>query len=205
MKNNTLHYGLTGNIGSGKSTVAALLAVLGVPVYYADDRAKAILTEEAAVKQAVTELLGAEAYREDGSLNKTWIAGKVFHDKSLLTAYNHIIHPAVRADAQNWQTAQSNAPYTIREAALLFEAGSYRELDGIICVTAPEALRLSRVMNRDGVTEAQVVARMAHQWPEAEKEVLSQFVIVNDGQQPLIPQVWRIHHALLQLYSLGSK
>ncbi len=205
MNKRTLHIGLTGNIGSGKSTVCRLFAVLGVPVYNADDRAKFLLTHNEAVQSAVRLLLGNQAYNSDGSLNRSWIANQVFQNKSLLEAYNEIIHPAVKADALAWQTSQENAPYTLKEAALLFEAGSYKELDGVICVTAPESQRLSRVMARDGVSKEQVAARMVNQWSEKDKTALSQFVIDNDGQHALIPQVWSVHHALLQQYNQGVK
>jgi dephospho-CoA kinase len=189
--------GVTGNIGSGKSLVCQFFSVLGIPVYHADERAKWLLNNNVTVMEMVVNLLGTEAYLPDGLLNKKWIADKVFHDSELLQAYNQIIHPAVAADSEEWQALHNNTPYTIREAALLFEAGSNKSLDKVICVVAPEAIRLERVIKRDNSSEESVLARMRNQWPEEKKAAMSDLIIVNDGVQAIIPQVWQIHHQLL--------
>lgn len=195
-----LKVGVTGNIGSGKTTVCRIFESMMVPVYYADERAKALMTEDEAVRSQIVELLGPEAYLPDGSLNRAWIAERVFADEALLQKLNAIVHPAVHRDLQAWFRQQEaiGHPYAIEEAALLFESGGYKMLDKIIVVVAPEAERIRRVMARDGVSEAQVRARMEKQWPEASKAGMADFVIVNDGTQPLPEQVARIHRQLLE-------
>lgn len=189
--------GVTGNIGSGKSTVCKLFAVLGIPVYHADERAKWLLENDPNIIAQVEDLLGKEAY-SNGRLNRKLIAEKVFADADLLKRYNAVIHPAVEEDAMRWEEAHVSAPYTIREAALLVESGSYKALDMLITVTAPEALRIARVMQRDGVGREAVEARVRNQMAEEKKVALSQAVIINDGEQQLIPQVWKIHHSLME-------
>lgn len=194
-----LKVGITGGIGSGKSTVCKIFEVLGIPVYYADDRAKALMVQDQTLVQAIKELLGSEAYLPDGQLNRAQVAGIVFKDKSKLEALNALVHPAVAKDGADWHLSQKNVSYTLKEAALLFEAGSYRQLDRLICVVAPQELRLKRVMERDQAEAEAVLARMDKQWPQAKKARLSDFLIYNDGSQALIPQVLRIHKKLSQL------
>ncbi len=195
-----LKAGVTGNIGSGKTTVCRIFESMMVPVYYADERAKALMTEDEEVRRRIAELLGPGAYLPDGSLNRAWIAEQVFADEALLQKLNAIVHPAVHRDLQAWFRQQEaiGHPYAIEEAALLFESGGYKMLDKIIVVVAPEAERIRRVMARDGLSEAQVRARMEKQWPEASKAGMADFVIVNDGTQPLPAQVARIHRLLLE-------
>lgn len=197
-----IRVGVTGNIGSGKSTVCKLFSVLGIPVYHADERAKWLLENDNAIVNAVKILLGNEAYNTNGKLNRPWIASKVFANPGLLQQYNDIIHPAVLRDSENWMNAQRNVPYTIKEAALFIESGSYKQLDFIICVIAPESIRLQRIVKRDQASVDSIKARMASQMPEEEKVKKAHAVIVNDGKQEIIPQVWAIHHQLLQRQGL---
>lgn len=197
-----IRVGVTGNIGSGKSTVCKLFSVLGIPVYHADERAKWLLENDNAIVNAVKILLGNEAYNTNGKLNRPWIASKVFANPGLLQQYNDIIHPAVLRDSENWMNAQRNVPYTIKEAALFIESGSYKQLDFIICVTAPESIRLQRIVKRDQASVDSIKARMASQMPEDEKVKKAHAVIINDGKQEIIPQVWAIHHQLLQRQGL---
>ncbi len=194
-----LRVGITGGIGSGKTTVCRLFAVLGIPVYDADYWAKWLIEHDPQVRKEVIALLGPEAYRPDGAYDRAYVARRVFADAALLAALNAIVHPAVERHSRAWheQQAQTGCPYTLKEAALLVESGSHRFLDALIVVTAPEAVRIRRVMVRDGATETDVRARMQRQAPEAEKVDLADFVIVNDGQHALIPQVWAVHQALL--------
>ena len=158
--------GLTGGIGSGKSTIARLFAALGIAVYDSDTEAKKLINTS-----------GAEAYAE-GVYNRAYIADIVFRNPDKLAVLNSIVHP-VLADHFNQWVALQTSPYVIKEAAILFESGSYKNCDFIITVTAPEALRISRCMSRDGSTEAQVRARMAQQWTDAQRIVLSDAVIEN--------------------------
>lgn len=188
-----LKVGITGGIGSGKSTVCRIFGVLGVPVYSADERARCLMEENAGLRREITGLLGSQAYRENGSLDRQWVASRVFTDPRLLEKLNAIVHPAVALDGEEWQHNHRHSLYTIREAALLFESGSYMALDRIIEVFAPSELRIERVMRRDAITRQQVLDRMARQWPEWKKLIMADDVILNDGQHGLVPQVIRLH------------
>jgi dephospho-CoA kinase len=190
-----LRVGITGGIGSGKTTICHLFESLGIPVYYADDRAKWLLGHDPELIQAVKDLLGEEAY-VDGQYNRAYVASVVFNNPELLARLNAISHPAVESDSRKWHESFTNVPYTLKEAALMVESGSHKYLDYLIVVTAPEALRIERVVRRDGVDAASVRSRIARQLAEDEKIALADWVIVNDGQQTLIPQVWKIHQML---------
>lgn len=191
-----LRIGITGGIGSGKSTVCQLFGLLGIPVYFADDRAKWLMAHDPTVRAQLVEAFGPQAFDAAGQLNRAHLSDVVFNDAARLAVLNGIVHPAVRRDGLEWEAGHSNVPYTLREAALLYESGSYTTLDRVIVVTAPEALRIQRVMTRDGLTAEQVKARIDKQWPEAEKVRRAHHVIVNDGQHGLIRQVLRIHRSL---------
>lgn len=194
---NCLRVGITGGIGSGKTTVCHIFETLGIPVYDADYWAKWLITNNPEVKQAITGLFGPDAYLPDGTYNRALVAGIVFRDPEKLAALNAAVHPAVERHARTWHEAQAKQglPYTLKEAALLVENGSYQLLDRLIVVTAPEDLRIRRVMQRDGISEAAVRARMQNQLPEAEKVRVADFVIVNDGERSLVQQVWAVHRA----------
>jgi dephospho-CoA kinase len=194
----TLRVGITGGIGSGKSTVCAMFEVLGVPVYYADDRAKALITDDPSLRKGIVALLGEKAYFPDGTYNRAFVASVVFADPEKLAALNALVHPAVERDSRLWHEdrAREGHAYTLKEAALLVEIGAHAYLDALIVVTAPEALRIQRVVQRDGVEVADVQARMARQLPEKDKVVLADYLVVNDGAHRLTPQVWNIHRQL---------
>ena len=193
----TLHFGITGGIGSGKTTVCRIFETLGIPVYYADDEAKALMTTDATLRTQLIDTFGPTTYLPDGTLNRPYLADLVFNNPDRLATLNGLVHPAVARHSAAWQATQSGVPYTLKEAALLFETGGEHHLDGVITVTAPEALRLQRVQVRDGVTAEQVRARMARQLPEADKRARADYLIHNDGEQALIPQVLAIHRQLL--------
>lgn len=192
-----LKVGITGGIGSGKSSVCKIFEVLGVPIYYADDRAKALMTTNTDLIAGIKERFGEAAY-VNGQLDRGYLAGKVFNNKEALAALNALVHPAVALDAERWHKEHLKAPYTLKEAALLFEAGSYKQLDKIIVVTAPKKVRIQRVMQRDNVTAELVEARMNNQWPEEKKVALADYVIDNSGEQELIDQVMQLHQQLLK-------
>ena len=193
-----LRAGITGGIGSGKTTVCRIFEALGIPVYDADYWAKWLIANDPEVKQAITGLFGPEAYLPDGQYNRALIAGMVFQAPAKLAALNAAVHPAVERHARAWhdEQAEKGVPYTLKEAALLVESGSHQFLDALIVVTAPEELRIRRVMARDGVPEEAVRARMANQMQEGEKVRLADYVIVNDGEHSLVRQVWAVHRAL---------
>ncbi len=192
-----LKIGLTGGIGSGKTTVAKVLEVLGVPVYYADDAAKQLMNTNEALKQQLIAHFGKETYFENGELNRKHVAAIVFNNKEKLALLNSLVHPATIADAQQWFGTQT-APYAVKEAALLFESGTAEGLDYIIGVTAPLTIRLKRVMDRDHVPAEEVKRRMANQIDEQLKMKLCDFILHNNEQQLLLPQVTALHEQLLQ-------
>ncbi|NQX76158.1 dephospho-CoA kinase [Gilvibacter sp.] len=190
--------GLTGGIGSGKTTVARFFEAIGIPIYFADDRAKALMVEDQELIASIKALLGDQAYTYDGRLNRAYIASQVFNDAKLLEALNALVHPAVGKDFKQWAQAQQS-PYVIKEAAILFENGSYTHSDANILVTAPESIRLERVMSRDGASEEAVRARMQHQWPDEQKIPLADYVIENIDLEATRKQVNSLHKQLISL------
>ncbi len=170
--------GLTGGIGSGKTSVAKILEEKGFPVYYSDDEAKNIVNKDAELKQKITELLGREAYL-NGVYNRKWVAEKVFSDTELLEALNHLIHPAVRVDFDKWAGAQRSA-FVFKETALLFELKLNKQCYKSVLVTADDNLRIKRTMDRDGKTYREIEAIMQKQMPEKEKIKLADFIIYNN-------------------------
>ncbi len=187
--------GLTGGIGSGKSTVAEVFKTLGIPVFDADSAAKNIMETNTALIASIIEKFGEQSYI-DGKLNRKHIAGIVFNDAYQLEVLNSITHPITIQAFQGWVKLQ-NAPYIIKEAALLFEAGTAGGLDVVIGVYAPQALRIKRVMQRDNVERQAVLDRMSKQIKEEIKMRLCDYVVVNDEQQLLLPQVLQLHKKLM--------
>jgi dephospho-CoA kinase len=192
-----LKIGLTGGMGSGKSTVARIFECLEVPVYYADVRAKQLMQDDPAIREQLVHLLGSGVIKS-GTLDRSYIAHLVFKDPVLLEKLNAIVHPATISDAINWFHAQE-APYVMKEAALLFESGSAAGLDYVIGVSAPLSIRLQRIMKRDGLSREAVKDRTEKQLDESIKMKLCDFVLINDEQQPLLPQVLELHQQLLKL------
>lgn len=198
-----LKIGLTGGIGSGKTTVAHIFEVLGIPVYYADDAAKKLMNEDEHLKQQIIEHFGEESY-VDRKLNRSYLSFVVFSDAEKTKIINSIIHPATIADAELWMNKQIT-PYAIKEAALIFEAHAEKKLDLIIGVQSPLPIRIQRVMQRDNITEEAVLARMQKQMNEEKKMSCCDFVIVNDEKELLIPQVVKLHEVLLEnLYRIHN-
>ena len=189
MSQKKLKIGITGGIGSGKSTAAAIFEVLGIPVYYADDRAKWLMVHQPELVTQIRSIFGDKAYLPQGELNRPYIAQQAFGQPHLLTQLNELVHPAVAKDYEQWHENQKDVPYTLKEAALLFESGSAQLLDAIIEVFAAQKLRIKRVQQRDGLTRKQVMSRIRHQMPEMEKRKLADYVLFNDGRQSLIRQV----------------
>jgi len=192
-----LKVGLTGGIGSGKTTVAKIFEVLGIPVYYADAEAKQLMNTHPLLIEEIKRLFGNDAY-ENGILNRAYIAEKVFNDKQKLQKLNAIVHPYTIEHGKKWMNEQ-HAPYAIKEAALIFESGIQGEFDKIIGVFAPNALRVQRAMERDGISYEQVMERIQHQIDDDIKIKLCDDVIINDEQKMLVPQVLALHEKILQL------
>ena len=188
-----LKIGITGNIGRGKTTVSKIFEILGVPVFYADEAAKKVMVEDPILINALKAVFGGESYFNDGSLNRKYIADIVFNNETELAKLNAIVHPAVFRAFDNWLAGIKNAPYVMKEAALLFESSSYKMCDKTIMVTAPLELRINRVMQRDNLTRAEVESRNARQFSEEKKIQLADFVIRNDDTELVIPQVIELH------------
>ncbi|WP_336514078.1 dephospho-CoA kinase [Pollutibacter soli] len=191
-----LRVGITGGIGSGKSTVAGIFNVLGIPVYYADESAKKLMQEDP-VRKEIIDLFGDQTYPQ-GILDRKYLAAQVFDNAENLKKLNAIVHPATIRAAEEW-FLQQNSSYVLKEAAIMFESGSNSGVDKVIGVFAPEAMRIKRVMERDNVTEQKVRDRMANQMNEEKKMALCDFVILNDETRLLIPQVMAVHSSLLAL------
>lgn len=190
-----IRVGITGGMGTGKSTVAAVFAAMGIPVYDADSSARGIMNSDQALRQQIIAAFGEEAYA-GGQLNRSWMAERVFRNEEQLAVLNRLVHPAVIAAADKWMQ-QQKAPYAIKEAAIIFESGSQRWLDFIIGVTAPLSLRIQRVMHRSHLTRDEVLSRIEQQMDDAIKMKLCDAVIINDEQHALIPQVLAIHNTIL--------
>jgi dephospho-CoA kinase len=187
--------GLTGNIGSGKTTIANIFRTLNVPVYIADERAK-ILLASAEVKNEIRTTFGTVVFDKNFRLDRKKLADLVFPQSELLAKLNEIIHPRVRRDFDQWFQQHSAAPYIVYEAAILVESGFYKNLDKLIVVAAPETIRRQRVIMRDQTTVAAFEARNRQQLPESVLRSKADFVIDNDNQKLVIPQVLKIHNEL---------
>jgi len=196
-----LKVGITGNIGSGKTTISKVFEILGVPVFYADDAAKKVMVEDPILIDALKKEFGSESYFDDGSLNRKHIAGIVFNNEAELAKLNAIVHPAVFRAFDNWVAGIKNAPYVMKEAALLFESSSYKMCDKTIMITAPLKLRIYRVTQRDNLTRVEIENRNARQFSEEKKVQLADFTIRNDDTELIIPQVIELHKQFLMLSS----
>lgn len=188
--------GLTGGIGSGKTTVANMFIELGIPIYIADVEAKKLMNSSKVIKRELIQLFGTNAY-SDGKISKAFLADKIFNDKDLLVEMNTVIHPKVKTHFKKWIKIQRSL-YVIYEAAILFENGGYKECDYIITVTAPETVRIQRIIQRDNSTKQSVRAIMDNQWNDAKKVRLSHFVIENKELSQTANQVQNIHQKILE-------
>jgi dephospho-CoA kinase len=192
-----LKIGLTGGIGSGKTTVAKMFALLGVPVYYADEASKRLYHSNEVLKAGIQKSFGDDIYI-DGVLNKSKLASLVFNDPSKLELLNHLVHPLTISDAEAWMEQQTYK-YIVKEAAILFETGSAKGLHYIVGVRAPEHVRINRVMQRDNLKREEVVSRMQRQMDEDIKMRLCDYIIDNNEQQLVIPQVLNLHNRFISM------
>lgn len=197
-----LKIGITGGIGSGKTTVCNIFELLNIPVYNADLKAKQLMVSDKKLIESIKGLLGNESYSKEGKLNRSYIANIVFNNKKKLSKLNVLVHPAVKIDFDKWAMNQESK-YVLKEAALLFEAGSYRDLDFNILVSAPLEVRILRVMKRDNTDRQSIIARVNNQMPEEDKIKLSDFYINNDGQHSLIAQIIDLHELFLSKNDLS--
>jgi dephospho-CoA kinase len=192
-----LRVGLTGNIGSGKSLVASIFSSLGIPVYHADEESKKFL-ESPQVTDSLLSLFGRQILTNE-TIDKRKLAQTVFGDKKALEQLNALLHPLVMQDFNSLISSSPPLPYMIMEAAILFESGYSKDFNRIIHVSCPDETAIDRVIARDGVSREQVLARMQHQLKNDDKARMSDFVIINDGNHMLIPQVIAVHKQLLQV------
>jgi dephospho-CoA kinase len=192
-----LRIGLTGGIGSGKSTVAAIFAAMGIPVFVSDEVARRLQNEDEELKLAMKHVFGTEMYDVDGNLDRAKLAAIVFADKEKLNQLNALVHPAVAKAFDLFCLKNTKAKFVIKESAILFELGLDKKLDRMIVVSAPDELRIARVRERDGTSETEIRKRMANQLSQEEKVKRANYVIKNDGQQMLIPQVLKLIEGLM--------
>ncbi len=192
-----LRIGLTGGIGSGKTTIARVFETLGIPVYNADDKTKFLMNTDEELKISIIQHFGNDAYKND-ELDRKWLASIVFNNKGKLELLNSLTHPVTIRDAATWMKKQAS-PYVIKEAALLFESGATEQLDYIMGVYAPQPIRVQRVMERDKLLKEDIVKRISRQINEEIKMKLCDFVIANNEEQLVIPQVIALHQHFLSL------
>ena len=189
-----LKVGLTGGIGSGKTTIAEVFKQIGIAVYSSDDRAKSIMVNDVALRLEITNTFGTESY-SNNQLNRAYIARKVFSNSVELAKLNAIVHPALKKDFVLWCSNQKGL-YILKEAAILFESNAHVGLDKVILVSAAKEIKLTRVLNRDSSTREEVLLRMDKQWSDEKKRILSDFEIVNDEDESVINQILEIHKSL---------
>jgi len=191
----TLAIGITGGIGSGKSTVCEVFKLLGVPVFEADTTAGKLINSDSEIRNNLIQLYGNEIYNSDKKINREKLANIIFNSDVELEKVNKVVHPAVRKEFMNWLKLQKT-DYVIHEAAILIESGFYKMMDFTILVSAPEEMRIERVMRRNNLTRENVISRMAKQWPDAEKRKFTTLELVNDNKNLLIPQIIEIDNKL---------
>ncbi len=191
--------GLTGGIGSGKTTIARIFETLGIPVYYADDAAKKLMNDNADLKKSILNHFGEDSYKNN-ELDRKYLAAIVFNDKEKLELLNSLTHPVTIKDAEEWISKQTS-PYIIKEAALLFESGAAEHLDYVIGVYAPQHIRIKRAMDRDEISAEDVMKRISRQMEEETKMKHCDFVITNNEQQFVIPQVLELHEKFISITS----
>ncbi|MFN3487974.1 MAG: dephospho-CoA kinase [Emticicia sp.] len=189
--------GITGGIGSGKSIICKVFELLGVPVYYADSRANWLINNNLQLRKEIKELLGRQAYDQNGQYNRKWVASQVFNNPELLKMLNMLVHPKVFDDTKKWLTLHQNQPYVVREAAISNAAGEGNDLDKIIVVSCPIEVRIERIQQRDPQrSDEQIRAIIARQKTEEEFTKIADYQIINDDNQLVLPQILRIHQVL---------
>jgi dephospho-CoA kinase len=190
-----LKVGVTGGIGSGKSLVCRIFRMLGIPVFEADAVARMLINNNETIRENLIHLFGPDIYTNEGAIDRKQLAGQIFNNRNLLLKVNEIVHPQVRNNFIEW-AAKLDEPYVVHEAAILFESGFFKMMDFNILVTAPESIRIQRVIERDRLSMEQVVERIGRQWKDDEKAKLADIVIINDDKELIIPQIIEIDRKL---------
>ena len=191
-----LTVGITGGIGSGKSTVCKVFRILGIPVFQADDVARKLQNEDPEIKRKLIDYFGPDIYTEAASLNRKKLANIIFNNPADLERVNHLIHPAVHREFESWKEKMTGYAYVLYEAAILFETGSAAKFDYTILVLTDENERLQRVMKRDKLVSGAILQRMRNQMPDSEKVLLADFIIENNDNQMIIPQILKLDQFL---------
>jgi len=190
--------GLTGGIGSGKTTIAHFFEILGIPIYYSDSKAKALMMRNLSLKKQLIDVLGRTAYLETGELNRKYISDLIFNNQLLLEQINAIIHPFVEEDFEDFCSLHKDKSYVIKESAILIETELYKQLDKIILVISESTQRVQRVMDRDALSQESVLQKISKQFTDQEKRKFSDYIIENNNNKLLIPQLLSIHNQLLK-------
>ena len=194
-----LKIGITGGIGSGKTTVCRVFELLGIPIFYADTVAKLIMNTDPVLKEEILQTFGEKSYSMDGVLNRAHLSSIVFNNESELNKLNALVHPAVFRAFDKWLAIHHDAPYIIKEAALLFETKSYTMCDLSVLVVSPEASRVRRVIVRDGISHDEIVLRMKRQFSDEQKMKLADHILFNDENQLLIPQILELDQQFITI------
>lgn len=198
-----LKIGVTGGMGSGKTTVCKVFEILGIPVFYADAVAKSIMYTDQVLRQDIIKSFGEKSYSKRGDLNRSYLSAIVFNSKTELEKLNSLVHPAVFRAFDLWVESQEAVPYVVKEAALLFESDSYKMCDQTVLVKSPLEIRIERIKLRDGITREEIESRMNRQFSDEVKEKLADHILINDERQLLIPQILDLHSYFLGLDSLS--
>jgi len=193
-----LKIGITGGIGAGKSVVCKILSEWGIPIFYADSRAKIIIDTDKSVKQKIQNIFGKYVFNLSGTLNNENLAKIVFNDKTSLEKLNKIVHPLVKEDFQKWAEGQ-NSPYVVEEAAILFESGSYRMMDKTIMIYCEKEIRIERIIKRNRFTREKIERIMSNQMDDEEKCKKADYVVLNNEKTLLLPQLLKIHNELISI------
>ena len=194
-----LRIGITGGIGAGKSTICTIFEQIGVPIYDADSRAKWLMQNEPELKKEIKNSFGWDAFTRKEELNREYLAKVVFNNQEKLELLNSLVHPAVKQDYEQWTIQHREKPYSLKEAALLFESNSYKNLHKVIVITCPIEMRIERIMKRDHVKKEDVLKRIQNQSTDKQRLEKADFVIFNDGRRSLIEQTLKIHNEVLEL------
>lgn len=196
-----LKVGITGGMGSGKSTVCNILKNLGVPIFTSDDVGKYLLDNDDYLKDEIKRTFDSDMYTSTGRLDRERMAKLVFNNPDELQRINAIVHPRVKAEFDSWCKKNEKKPYVVKEAAILFETGKHKEMDKMVTVFCPKEERINRIIKRDEATKEDIEKRMMHQYSDAERNALADFIIINDGKEDLLPQVMELHELLLNEYT----
>ena len=196
-----LKVGITGGMGSGKSTVCNILKNLGVPIFTSDDVGKYLLDNDDYLKDEIKRTFDSDMYTSTGRLDRERMAKLVFNNPDELQRINAIVHPRVKAEFDGWCKKNEKKPYVVKEAAILFETGKHKEMDKMVTVFCPKEERINRIIKRDEATKEDIEKRMMHQYSDAERNALADFIIINDGKEDLLPQVMELHELLLNEYT----